>query len=277
VGASSYRVRVGALTLRCVSWGEPDDPPVVLLHGAGVHAHWWQALVPSLLPGWRLLAPDLRGHGESDWAHAPYLIEHFSDDLSGLLDGLGVRRVVLIGHSMGGRVTAWFAAHHPERVAGVALLDTRMAGLKPERVDQWRGVTIGEGPRRTYATRDAAIAAFRVVPPESGIATTVLADLAEHAVTQLNSGEWALCFDRDVLRLEASRLADVFHLLSRIRCPAVVMKGEASTVITPAECAATAAALGDCPVHVFPGGHHFPLVQPAAVGAVLRGFVERVR
>ena len=272
----SHRTGVGALTLHWISWGDPHDPPVVLLHGAGAHARWWDRLVPALLPGWRLLAPDLRGHGGSDWAAAPYLIEDFHDDVHGLLEIIAPRRVVLIGHSMGGRVATWFAAHHPERVRGLALLDTRMAGLKPERVDQWRGFTIGNGPRRVYSTREQALAAFRLIPPESGIAPGVIADLAAHAIVQLGPQEWALRFDRGVLSLAGSRLADVFHLLPRIPCPAIVLKGEVSTVITPAECAATAAALGNCPVHMFPGAHHFLLAHPAAVGATLRAFLDRL-
>jgi pimeloyl-ACP methyl ester carboxylesterase len=275
VEGTSLRVRVGALTLRCVTWGESRDPPVFLLHGAGAYAHWWDALVPHLLPGWRLIAPDLRGHGESDWAEPPYLVEDFYDDLCALLDALGVQRVTLIGHSMGGRVATWFAAQHPERVRGLALLDTRMNGLKPERVDQWRGVNVGGGARRIYPTREQALAAFRVIPPEPGIAADVVAALAEHAIVQLGPAQWALRFDRNVLRLEGSRLASIFDLLPRIHCPAVVLEGDDSTVTTPAECAATAAALGNCRIHRFPGGHHFLLVHPRTVGAALRAFLNQ--
>jgi pimeloyl-ACP methyl ester carboxylesterase len=271
----SRQVRAGGLRLRWVTWGEDGDPPVVLLHGAGAHAHWWAPLVPHLLPGWRLVAPDLRGHGESAWAPPPYLIEHFSADLHVLLDVLGLGTVVLIGHSMGGRVAAWFAAHHAQRVRGLALLDTRMARLKVEGVDRWRGIKIGAGPRRIYATRAQALAAFRVIPPEPGIAPGLLAELAAHAVVELRPGEWALRFDRRVLALNGSRLDDLFRLLPRIRCPAVVLRAAESTVTTPAECAATSAALGGCPVHVFPGGHHFLLVQPRAVAAALEAFLAR--
>lgn len=269
-------VRVGELRLRCLVWGDADDPPVLLLHGAGAHAHWWDALVPFVLPGWRLLAPDLRGHGESDWADPPYLIEQFSEDVGALLDALAPEPVILIGHSMGGRVAAWFAAHHPERVRGLALLDARMGGLKQDRVDQWRGVSVGAGPRRIYRTREEALAAFRVIPPEPDIAPSVLANLAAHAVVQLRPNAWAMRFDRRVLALEGSRLADVSDMLTRVRCPATVLKGAHSAVISPAACAATAAALGRCPVHSFPGGHHFLLAQPAAVGTTLRTFLEQI-
>src|SRR5262249_54077673 len=60
------RVAAGTLSLSCLVWGE-GEPTAVLVHGNGGHAHWWDALVPGLVQGWRLVAPDLRGHGESEW------------------------------------------------------------------------------------------------------------------------------------------------------------------------------------------------------------------
>ncbi|HVN84832.1 MAG TPA: alpha/beta hydrolase [Candidatus Binatia bacterium] len=264
-------------TLRYCVQGNNGDPTLVLLHGAGAHAHWWDALIPFFADGWCLIVPDLRGHGESDWADSPYLIEHFYDDLRALLDALAIERVVLIGHSMGGRIATWFAAHQPKRARGLALLDTRMAGLKPDRVDQWRGVTVGDGPRRTYPSRERALAAFRVIPPEPGIAPEIVAQLAEHAIVQLGPKEWAMRFDRRVLHLAGSRLIDIFDLLPRIPCPAIVLEGADSTVTTPDECSRAAAALGHCPVRRFAGAHHFMLVQPAAVGEALRQFLLSLR
>jgi len=276
--AESVRLRIGGMSLRCLLWGRSNDPPVVLVHGAAAHAHWWDVLLPFLLPGWRLIAPDLRGHGESDWAEPPYLIEDFYDDLRGLLEVLVPpgQPVVMIGHSMGGRVAAWYAAHRPEQVQGLALLDARMAGLRPGKVDQWRGAGVGKGPRRSYATRAEALAAFRLIPAEPGVDPAVMAALAEHAVGERAPGQWTLRFDREVLSLEASRLAGVFDMLPGIRCPTLVLKGAESSVTSDEECAALAAAIDDCTVSVFPGGHHFLLAHPAAVGAVLRRFLERL-
>ena len=80
--ARSTFIQAGALRLHALEWGEPAAPPLFLIHGAGAHAHWWDALVPRLVPRWRVVAPDLRGHGESDWALPPsYAIEDFAADL----------------------------------------------------------------------------------------------------------------------------------------------------------------------------------------------------
>lgn len=270
----SVSVQVGSIRMRCLRWGDPTDPPVLLIHGAGMLAHAWTPLVPGLLPGWHLLAPDLRGHGSSDWVTPPrYVIEDFANDVLGLLDTLAVDKVALVGHSMGGRVAAWLAAHHAQRVRGLVLMDTRLTALSQERVQVWRGVRAGHGARRGHTTRAAAMASFRITPDEPGIAAPVWEHLAQHAVGERAPGDWALRFDRAVLQVEGSRIADLTGLLDDIGCPTLIMRGESSGVLEPAKCAAMAAALADCRVQVFPGGHHFVLAHPGRVAAALHQFL----
>jgi len=259
--------------LHCLVWGGEADPPVLLIHGAGMLSRWWEALVP-LLPGHRLIAPDLRGHGESEWADA-YMIDDFAADLVESLDGVEPRPAAVVGHSMGGRVVVWLAAHHPGRVARVALLDTRMAGLSQERVDRWRGAgeTAARSGRaqRVYATRAEAEASFRVTPNEA-IEPARRDRLARYAVVERSAGEWSLRFDRRVLALEGSRVADLSHLLARVGCPALVVRGAASTVIGAAGCEAMAAAMPNAHTAVIPGGHHFALSHPRETAQLLREF-----
>ena len=262
------------MTLRCLLWGNPSDPPVLFIHGAGMLAHVWSLIAPGLLPGWRLLAPDLRGHGASDWVTPPrYVIEDFVGDLLGLLDLLAPQPIVLVGHSMGGRIAAWLAAQHPQRVRGLVLVDTRLTALSQERVQLWRGVRTGRGTRRGHATRTAAMASFRITPEEPGIPAPVWEHLAHHAVAERTPGDWALRFDRAVLQIEGSRIADLTGLLPSIRCRTLIMRGADSDVLEATKGAAMAAALSDCRVQVFPGGHHFVLAHPERVAAALREFL----
>ncbi len=160
-GGALPRERVidaGGLRLHCLEWGDAAAPPVLLVHGNGGHAHWWDPLVPYLTPGWRLIAPDLRGHGHSDWPAEPaYDIVACAGDLVGILDAMGLQRVAIIAHSMGARTAVWLAAHHPALVRGMALLDTSLAGVDEATARQWRGRvsrTTG-GPRLRVARRGA--------------------------------------------------------------------------------------------------------------------------
>ena len=271
------QVGAGDLRLHCLLWGADDDATVLLVHGNGGHAHWWDALVPDLVPGFRLLAPDLRGHGESDWPSAPaYAIADFSADLLAVAEQLAPRRFAIIAHSMGARAAAWYAAHHPERVRGLALLDTSIAGVDVETAERWRGRVIGQRAGRGYPSYAAAVAAFRFVPPEVGVSEVIRADLAHHAVCERASGEWTFRFDRAVLSLEGDGAGDLTALVADLPCPLWVGRGSASPVIRRREFNAIRARRGDVEVHDFAGAHHFFLSDPRAAGAALRRFLDRL-
>jgi 3-oxoadipate enol-lactonase len=108
--------------------GSPGAPPLVLLHGLGDGAASWEGVAPAFARRWRVYAPDLRGHGRSDRT-GNYSVELMEADLLGFLDALGLDRVDLIGHSMGGLVGYLLAGDHPERVARLILED--VAALRP--------------------------------------------------------------------------------------------------------------------------------------------------
>lgn len=271
------RIRAGDLRLHCLVWGADDDATVLLVHGNGGHAHWWDALVPDLVPGFRLVAPDLRGHGESDWPRSPeYGIADIAADLLAIVDRLAPRRFAIIAHSMGARAAARFTAHHPERVRGLALLDTSVAGVDVETAERWRGRVIGQREGRRYPSYADAVAAFRFVPPEPGVADAITADLAHHAVCERASGEWTFRFDRGVLSLHGDGAGDLTALVAGLPCPLWVGRGSASQVIRRREFDAIRARRSDVEVHDFAGGHHFLLSDPRAAGAALRRFLDRL-
>jgi 3-oxoadipate enol-lactonase len=109
-------------------WGSPGAPPLVLLHGLGDGAADWDGVAPAFAEQCRVYAPDLRGHGRSDRPGA-YSVELMEADAVGFLDALGLDRVDLIGHSMGGLVGYLLAGDHPERVRRLILED--VAALRP--------------------------------------------------------------------------------------------------------------------------------------------------
>ena len=108
--------------------------PLVLLHAFPLHARMWAPQISALSPGRRVLAPDLLGFGRTD---APgtmfrYTMAGYADLVAGLLDRLGLDRVVLGGLSMGGYVSFAFLRQHGDRVAGLILADTRPGADTPE-------------------------------------------------------------------------------------------------------------------------------------------------
>ncbi|HUY44170.1 MAG TPA: alpha/beta hydrolase [Streptosporangiaceae bacterium] len=116
------RVQAGTARLAYRTWGPAGAPPLVLLHALGEQSSDWAPVVQALESSWRVYAPDLRGHGASDWA-APYTIEQLATDLAALLDALELEQVALGGHSIGGPPAYLYAAQCPGRVTRLVLED----------------------------------------------------------------------------------------------------------------------------------------------------------
>lgn len=269
------RVDADGVGLACRVWDDAGAPTVVLLHGNGAHAGWWEPIVPFFVPGWRVVAVDLRGHGESDWAEPPrYRLIDYVDDVVAVLDALAPGPVPLLGHSMGGRVGVQLAAAAPERVRALALLDTRLDPVDPRLARQWRGSIAGKREGRTYPTREAAVAAFRFVPPEPVVDPTIVRAVAAYAVAEREPGRWTFRFDRGVLTVDGDQAGDLHRHLERLACPVFVGVGEASGVIGPREHDLLQRLVPQAALEVFPGAHHFLLHCPERVGPALRGFLD---
>jgi pimeloyl-ACP methyl ester carboxylesterase len=112
---------VGGVRLRFLVWGPAGGTPVVLLHGGSSSAATWEGFAASLAAaGYRVMAPDLRGHGGSARA-ASYPLTAFHDDVLGLLNALGLHRIALVGHSLGAYVASCVAQSDPTRVQRLVL------------------------------------------------------------------------------------------------------------------------------------------------------------
>ena len=137
-GPAPFRVAVDGGELAGGQWhADAAGMPVLGIHGITANHLSWAA-VAEALPGVRLVAPDLRGRGRSGDLPGPYGMAHHADDVARMLDGLGIERAIVAGHSMGGFVAVWLAARHPDRVERLVLIDgglpvTRTADLGPAR------------------------------------------------------------------------------------------------------------------------------------------------
>ncbi len=103
-----------------------SGPPLLLIHGFPLNRRMWRPQLNKLpLAGYRVIAPDLRGFGESDAPEGPYSMEIFADDVIGLMDHLAVEKAVIGGMSMGGYVLFNLLERYPERVGGALFITTR--------------------------------------------------------------------------------------------------------------------------------------------------------
>lgn len=116
------RVPVGAIELSCDIRGE--GKPIVFIHGNACTRQTWRPQREYFARAYRVIAPDLRGHGDSDKPGGAYPMSAFVADVVGLLDALAIDEAVMAGHSMGGRVVMSFALEHPARVSALVLAGT---------------------------------------------------------------------------------------------------------------------------------------------------------
>ncbi len=257
---------LAGVRLHALHWGEPDREKVVLLHGGGANAHWWDAVAPAIAERFHVVALDFRGHGDADHPEETR-VGAFSDDLEALLDHLGRPPVALVGHSMGGGIALDHAARHPDVRALVAVDVSRGASKRSRRTAR-----LALALRRTYATREEAIARYSFLPASAHATEALRVHIATHSVREQPDGRFGFKFDPRWFNLPSRPRPD----LGQIRCPVLVLRGSESPMLTAEGANTLVAELRDARLVLIEGaGHHIHLDQPEAfleaVGPFLAG------
>lgn len=120
----SRQTVIRGLRFHFLEWGDPDAPPIVLLHGGNQSAHSWDLVSLHLADRYHVLALDQRGHGDSEWARdQDYTFQTRALDALDFVSDQGLSSPVIIGHSMGGYVTMTMALTDPSLAKGLVLVD----------------------------------------------------------------------------------------------------------------------------------------------------------
>jgi pimeloyl-ACP methyl ester carboxylesterase len=173
-------------------WGDDTAPLLVMLHGWGDASASFQFVVDALKRNWRVIAPDWRGFGATQWNEGPYWFPNYIADLDALLTFLSPGAAVhMVGHSMGGNVATLYAGIRPERVAGIVNLEG--FGLRPsdpaeaaDRYVKWM-VQLNEGGAfRVYPDRKTFAQRLRHDNPR--LSPSRAAFLAEHLTQETEGG-----------------------------------------------------------------------------------------
>lgn len=246
--------------LRC--WGDERMPGLVLVHGGAAHSGWWDHVAPFFAVSHRVVAPDLSGHGDSDWRQE-YDLSLWAAEVLAAAEAGGVRdRVTVVGHSMGGWVATTTGVEHADRLAGVVALDSPLNDQPPEeeRLRQRRRDT------RVYPTYEAALGRFTTLPPQEVVLPYVRDHIAVQSLRQVDGG-WTWKFDPTMF----GERRPMRELLPALGCRAALFRSEYGLLTR--EMAAQMEELLDHRVEVveLPAtGHHPMLDQPLALVAALR-------
>lgn len=133
-GVDHQYITAGALRMHVATAGDPDAPPLLLLHGWPQHWYLWRRVIPAVSERYRVIAPDLRGFGWTDAPAGGYRKERMASDILALLDAMGVERVRLAGHDWGGWIGFLLALRAPERIERYLALNI-LPPFMPPRAD----------------------------------------------------------------------------------------------------------------------------------------------
>lgn len=232
--------------LHYVEWGEPDAPVLLLVHGGRDHARSWDWTAEALAKDWRVIAPDLRGHGDSAWtSDGQYSMEAYVYDLAQLIDQIGVTPVTIVSHSMGGNIALRYTGAYPDRVRRLVAIEglgpspkTRAeldAKGMPARLKKWieeAQKASGRTPRR-YASIDDALT--RMMEQNTHLTPDQARHLTIHGVNRNEDGTWSWKFD-PYLNLwppADTSAAAMDQLWGAITCPVLLMYGADSWASNP--------------------------------------------
>ncbi|MDE2197673.1 MAG: 3-oxoadipate enol-lactonase [Rhodospirillales bacterium] len=240
--------------------GPPGAPPLLLLHSLGTSLHVWDPQAEALSARFRVIRPDVRGHGLTTPTPGPYAIEALARDALAVLDALGIASAHVGGLSIGGLLAQSLAAQAPARVRSLILCDTAMALPPPEGWHQRAAIVRAQG---MAAIADAVMArwvtpGFIDAPPARGLRAMLLRTDPEGYAGAA----------------EAIAAADLTAATSRLCLPTLVLVGDQDLATPLASAEAMAAAIPGARLHVLANAAHLPTVeQPDAVTAAMAEFL----
>jgi pimeloyl-ACP methyl ester carboxylesterase len=261
-------VTVNGLPLHYLDWGNASAPPLILLHGIAREAHTFDHVAPHFASSHRVIAVDMRGHGDSGWhADEAYLVEDYTSDIEALMPQLGLRNAVLWGASTGGRVAQMIAGRHPDWVSAVIVEDVgpeRPAAVSNRRGDRMAREAAG------WAGVDELVAQLKADFPRT--AEPILRHIARHGARPRADGR--IIWKRDPAILKGFVPTELWVTVRQIKAPILYVLGGASNIVPPQTQTELRQALPQAQIVIMPGLGHYPSdEQPEEFLAIVDRFL----
>jgi pyruvate dehydrogenase E2 component (dihydrolipoamide acetyltransferase) len=261
--ASPRELEAGGLRLRYLALGESDRIPVLLLHGFGADLNTWMFTQPALAEGRRVIALDLPGHGGSTKQLDHADVESLATIVDHALKALGIERLHLVGHSMGGGIAIAFASREPERVATLTLIAS--ASLGPE-----INATFIDGFVRAARRREAVEVLNLLVHDPALVSRTMVEDVLRYK--RLDGVTEALAAFAEEWFPGGRQIVGLGDGVAVLKLPVQIIWGREDRIIPVAHAEALASRL---PVHILEQTGHLPHMEKAGeVNRLIRRLIE---
>lgn len=243
-GPTSHVFISQRLRLHYVDWGNRGAPPLLLIHGGRDHSRSWDWVAQELRRDWHIIAPDLRGHGDSAWSpDGTYTLASYIYDLAQLIHQQQLGPVTIVAHSLGGAISLRYTGLYPETVAklvvieGLGLRGPDVETVPPLQlewrnwIDERRGMS-GRLPRR-YTSVQQALERMQAENPY--LSAEQARHLTDHGVSRNEDGTYGWKFDNYIRsRYPVDISTEELHQLwSAITCPVLLCWGKSSWVLDP--------------------------------------------
>lgn len=244
VGPTSHYFYSQRLKLHYVDWGNADKPPLVLIHGGRDHARNWDWVAQDLRRNFHVVAPDLRGHGDSQWAiGGSYALVDYTLDVAQLLAALNLGPVTIIGHSLGGSIALQYTGVFGENVKRVVAIEG--LGPPPEmlrdpppahgRMRIWikEMKSLARRHPHRYANLDEAVARMQDANPR--LTADQARHLTIHGSFRDEDGTYLWKFDNYVRATSPYlfNMIDARDIWTQITCPVLLLRGTESWASDP--------------------------------------------
>jgi pyruvate dehydrogenase E2 component (dihydrolipoamide acetyltransferase) len=261
--AGPREVEVDGLRLRYVELGEGTSVPVLLLHGFGADLNTWMFTQPALAEGTRVVALDLPGHGGSSKELPDAGGESLAAIVGKALAALGIERMHLVGHSMGGGIASSFALRQPERIATLSLIASASLGAEIN-------AAFIDGFVRASRRREAVEVLSLLVHDPALVSRTMVEDVLRYkrldgvpATLAKIAAEWFP---------DGKQRTDLRDAVAQLKIPVQIIWGRDDRIIPVAHADALAAKL---PVHIIEEVGHLPHMEKAGeVNRLLKRLIE---
>jgi len=264
-------ITVNGLRIHYLEWGSADKPPLIMLHGIGRVARTFDHIAPHFASRYRVLAVDMRGHGDSAWdPKGAYLVEDYVKDIEAIAQQLRLKNIVIWGNSTGGRVAQVFAGLHPELVSAVIAED--VGPERPREIADGMVNRLKQEDERGWASEDELFAQQKNANPRTG--EEILRAYVRYGSKKRPDGR--IIWKRDPAIGNGFVPTELWRFVREIKSPIIYILGGRSTIVPAATQTELRKVLPQTEIATIPGAGHYPSEEnPSEFAAIVDKFLAR--